>query len=416
MNDLLSNIKIKNIYIQRHAISCANIIEFNFNKEKEVMSKYAPNSQINYLGFHQCLKVSDYLNNFRIDNRNGKKPLLIFCCSELIRTQQTLFLSWLKYLKDYKENNGKILVMPWLSEVFKKHGAKIVDKDNYPSKLDTTKKIWKKFIKNINKNFKQIKADTFNPNSSLIQDIKSIKNSESWDELFYLSPIIYKEKTNDVFFEKGKKNKKNDIKQLNIIIEKYLIDQKIKLENYDCIELILVTHFVISNNLIKYLIPSYDEYFLENCQVIRLPGECLNNHKNKNLKIECIFPKNKNSINLLYLFYISKIDIFIITENLGNLLNNFLYKFSLKEYLNKLINMKKYIKNLEKKYKHNSTFYNYNAIIQKMEEKIKYFENYFQKNENKNYKFKKFDMIFIKNYLFGFCGLNQAKIKSITSS
>ncbi len=371
-----SNMKIKNIYIQRHAISCANIIEFGFNKDQSIMSKYAPDSQINYLGILQCLQVSDYLSNFKINNINGKKPLLIFCCSELIRTQQTLFLSWIKYLKDYKENNGKILVIPSLNEVYKKDGNIILDKDNYPSTLKNTKKNWKKFIENIKKNIKRIKADTLNPKSSLIKDIKSIKNCELWDELFYLSS-----------------NKK-----LNKIIEKYLIDQKINLENYDGIELVLVTHYVISNNLIKYFIPSIKEYFLENSKIIKIPGECLN--------IECIFPQKRSMSNLLFIFYISKIDLFVNVGNNEKELCTFLVKFNLKNYLKKLKNMKKYIQKLEKIYKNKSNFYNYANMIEKMEQNLKMLEN-------QNFKLDKYYTDFLSNYLFGFCELDSTTINSM---
>jgi len=376
MRLMFSNMKINNIYIQRHAISCANIIEFGFNKEKEVMSKYAPDSEINYLGILQCLQMSDYLSNFRIDNIKGKKPLLIFCCSELIRTQQTLFLSWIKYLKDYKDNNGKILVIPSLNEVYKKNGNIILDKDNYPSTLKNIKKNWKKFIENIKKNKKQIKADTLNPKLSLVHDIKSIKNCELWDELFYISS-----------------NKK-----LNKIIDKYLIDQKIKLENYDGIELVLVTHFVISNNLIKYLIQSNKEYFLENSKIIKIPGECFN--------MKCIFPHKKIMENLLFIFYISKIDLFINVGNNEKELCTFLVKFNLKNYLKKLKNMKKYIQKLEKIYKNKSTFYNYSNMIQKIEQNLKMLEN-------QNFQMDKYYTDFLSNYLFGFCELNQRIINSM---
>ena len=80
------------------------------------------------------MQVCDSFGNFRIDTPQTeavKKPLLIFCCSELTRTHQTLFLSWLKYLKDYKENNGKIIVLPWLNEVaVRKLVGYVFNKDN----------------------------------------------------------------------------------------------------------------------------------------------------------------------------------------------------------------------------------------------------------------------------------------------
>jgi hypothetical protein len=365
--------KINNIYIQRHAISCANIIEFCFNKQKEVMSKYSPDSQINYLGILQCLQVSDYLTNFRIDNISEKKPLLIFCCSKLIRTQQTLFLSWLKYLKDYIENNGKILIIDMLKEKYKKDGSIILNKDNYHSSLEKTKKEWKKFIENIKKNSKKIKSDTLNPKLSLIKDIKSIKNNELWDELFYVS----KEK------------------ELNKIIEVYLIDQQIKLENYNGIELVFVSHFETSKNLIKKIAPSAKEYLLENCEIVKLPGKLLNNRTKSN--IEYIFPKKIGKINNGFIFYISKINLFINIKN--NNLNDFLIN---------LKSIEKYIKQLEKMYKNKSTFYNYNAMMQKI------LENNFQ-NKEAIFQLDKLNSSFLYNYLFGFCGLDKKTINSIVS-
>ena len=151
--------KIINIYVQRHAVSCANTIEKVFEKGQSEKSKYAANSGISYVGVQQCLQVSDYfsknpINNTEVTGPDGikRKPLLIFCCSELIRTHQTLFLSWIRYLKEYQgeEKNGKIIVIPWLNEVsalkvsVPKVGSKIFNKDNYPESFDKTIKNWEK--------------------------------------------------------------------------------------------------------------------------------------------------------------------------------------------------------------------------------------------------------------------------------
>ena len=99
-SEILNKIGSGNIYIQRHAASCANIIEKVFEKGQFEKTKYAANSGISYIGIQQCLQVSDYFSKFPINQSNSKKPLLIFICSELIRTQETLFLSWIKYLKN----------------------------------------------------------------------------------------------------------------------------------------------------------------------------------------------------------------------------------------------------------------------------------------------------------------------------
>lgn len=428
--------KIKNIYIQRHAISCANIIEFIFNKEQPIMSKYAPNSKINYLGIQQCLQVSDYFSNFRIDTNNTveKKPLLIFCCSELFRTQQTIFLSWIKYLKDYKENNGRILIIPWLNEIFKLDDNIILEKDNYPTTLKNTKYEWKKFIENLKLNIEQIKADTINPKSSLLEDINSIKNCKSWEKIFYLSPLIYKEKTEDSLSENGKKiiikrnginKKKPNIKQFiklfNKILANYIVDRKIKFENYNSIQLVFVSHYINIKNLINSLIPTsknkIKKYNLINCEVLKLPGECLQNCINSKLKLsfECIYPYNKNCnnkfIHPLFIFYFSELNLFVGINNiLQNKLKNIkkiYYNKEVKKYLQELKHIKKYLQLFVNIY-NKSTFYNYDEMIKKIEEKILFLSNP-QKLNKKSIIFK------FNNYLFGFCLLDKNKIQSITN-
>jgi hypothetical protein len=231
--------EIKNIYVQRHAVSCANTIEKVFGKGQKEKSLYAKNSKISYVGVQQCLQVSDYFSKNPIESgklainnsgtsgniaainysgtseikrggNNGNikplKPLLIFCCSELIRTQQTLFLSWIRYLKDYKERKGKIIVIPWLNEVSApKIGSWIPNKDNYPASFQETKLDWIKFIQNLRENIKKIKADTLNPNSTLVDYIDAIEDNQDWDKLFYLSPEIYKKDATNRLSNNGKK-------------------------------------------------------------------------------------------------------------------------------------------------------------------------------------------------------------------
>ena len=499
--------KIKSIYVQRHAVSCANTIEKVFDKGQNLKSKYAANSGISYVGFQQCMQVCDYFGNFRIDeqSQNGKKPLLIFCCSELTRTHQTLFVSWLKYLKDYKANKGKIIVLPWLNEVaVMKVFGKVFNKDNYPLSLQKEKDIWKKFIESIknNENFERIKADTLNPNSELLKEIDDIGNCEFWDELFYLSPIIFKE-GGDPLSNNGKvtpiqknmvhKKMMGSMKQLlklfRQIISKYLIDCGIKLQEYDSIELVLVAHHNSAEHLIKYLIPStkvqFDEQQLVNCEVVKLPGECLQNpgEASANLVMERIFPlkqkldiqinrqilkkddkilklrERKIFVNPLFVLYMSELNLFLsvnnivktrlkaffVEEGLGpkteiesdkrvqvkKPLIIFLSTLKLEEYLYELENIKKYIQELKQKYEGKSTFYNYGAMIEKINEKISFISTYFTKkgvkkneqqyqknksvqeyieNKNKNGKniMKTKEEIYaaLKKYLFEFCGLD----------
>lgn len=355
---------IKNIYFQRHAVSCANTIEKVFGKGQSEKSKYAANSGISYVGVQQCLQVCDYFSSYRIDEQpnNGKKPLIIFCCSELLRTQQTLFLSWLKYLKDYKESNGKIIVLPWLNEVSlpSKFGI-VVNKDNYPASLLDTIEAWKTFIENITTNIQRIKDDTLNQESSLEQDIKGF---ESWDELFYLSPLIFKE-GGDPLSNSGKKTpikrdwvndgkRVGDMRQFiglfNKILATYikdqLKDQQIKLENYDGIEIVLVAHHNSAEHLMKFLLPSTQTQFekqqLVNCEVVKLPGACLKNPGQNTEVMERIYPTKFNTelniqinreileenekrlyrrerrifVNPLFILYMSELKLFLSVNNI----------------------------------------------------------------------------------------------------
>jgi hypothetical protein len=535
---------IKNIYFQRHAVSCANTIEKVFEKGQMEKTKHAANSGISYVGVQQCLQVCDYFGNFRIDEQpqNGKKPLIIFCCSELTRTHQTLFLSWLKYLKDYKANNGKIIVLPWLNEVSlpgtSKFGITIaINKDNFPASIEKTRIAWGKFIENLKTNIERIKADTLNKENQdfkLLPDIESIGECEEWDKLFYLSPIIFK-KDGDQFSNSGKKtpikriweHKKRvgDMKQFiglfNKILAEYIKKHGIDLENdYNGIQLVLVAHHNSAEHLIKFLMPSTEEKFNEqqlvNCEVVRLPGACLKNPGQNNGVMERIYPlrqeldiqinrqiheekknyriEHKIFVNPLFILYMSELKLFLSVNNIVKTrlkakitpvksnpqkkielssypskkriqvkkpLVIFLSTLTLEEYFQELENAKKYIQKLQKIYEGKPTYYNYTAMIQKIDEKMKFLSNYFFKNnpqdqqyqknksiqeyienttknsqniinksvqehtenknknsqnitKTKNITMKKTEIYAeLKKYLFGFCGLEQPDIDSI---
>ena len=499
---------VNNIYFQRHAVSCANTIEKVYSKSGPLASakaqyeksKYAANSGISYVGVQQCLQVCDYFDNFRInaEKPSGKKPLIIFCCSELIRTQQTLFLSWLKYLKDYKEKNGRIIVLPWLNEVSlpSKFGI-VANKDNYPASLKETQEAWTTFIKNINDNIGKIKDDTLNEESTLQQDINGFK---SWDELFYLSPLIFKEE-GDPFSNSGKKTpikriwehggkKVGDMSQFiglfNKILATYIKKQSIIMNDYNGIELVLVAHHNSAEHLMNFLLPStktqFEEQQLVNCEVVKLPGACLKNPGQNTGLMERIYPTKFNEhlsiqinreileeserrifVNPLFILYMSELNLFLsvnnivktrlkarFVEGLGNGQKNyeskkriqvkkplfkFLFNLTAEDYFEELINAKVYIQQLQKEYKGNQTFYDYAAMIDKIQEKIGFLESYLKKKGNKNQKSQKIQW-YIKNnknnknnknitmkaeditkklrdYLFDFCGLDQAAIDSI---
>ena len=368
--------KIQNIYFQRHAVSCANTIEKVYTKSGPLApvkaqiekSKYAANSGISYVGVQQCLQVCDYFSNFRINEnqakqenqqKQSKKPLIIFCCSELIRTQQTLFLSWLKYLKDYTEkDNGKIIVLPWLNEVsLPNPGGIVTNKDNYPDSLGKTIIKWNKFILNLKNKIDEIKKDTLNEKSSLLEDIKGI---ESWDNLFYLSPLIFKTDSDDPFSNSGKatsikriwehKKRVGDMSQFiglfNKILAEYIKLQNIELGNYNGIELVLVAHHNSAEHLMNFLLPSthaqFEEQQLVNCEVVRLPGACLKNPGQNHGVMERIYPTKFNEhlsipinreipeekekrlnrrerrifVNPLFILYMSELNLFLSVNNI----------------------------------------------------------------------------------------------------
>jgi hypothetical protein len=458
-SEIFEKIGKGSIYFQRHAVSCANTIEKVFEKGQSLKSKYAANSGISYVGVQQCLQVSDYFGNFRIDEqpKNGKKPLLIFCCSELTRTHQTLFLSWLKYLKGYKASKGKIIVLPWLNEVaVMKVAGRVFNKDNYPLSLQNEKAIWKKFIENIigdkekkiEGNIERIKKDTLNPDSTLETDIEGIGNCKFWDELFYLSPIIFKEDGDplsnsgkvtpiqkDMVHKKMMGSMKQLLKLFRKIIARYLIDREINLQEYDSVELVMVAHHNSAEHLIKSLMPStkdqFDEQQLVNCEVVKLPGACLQSpgEASSNLVMERIFPlkqeldiqinteelkQNEKTlsrrlrkiyVNPLFILYMSELNLFLSVNNIVKTrlkakfdeqgmgprkeyisnkriqvekpLFRFLLALTLEEYLKELENAKRYIEELKQKYEGNPTYYNYKAMIDKITEKITFLSTYF---------------------------------------
>jgi len=420
--------KIKNIYVQRHAISCANIIDKSFNRKNKKIT-FANNSNISYMGLQQCLQVSDFFSKNPIEStKKAKNTLLIFCCTELIRTQETLFLSWIRYLKDYKENSGKIILLPWLNKV----------SETYYNSLSKTKKTWKKFIRNLKNNFEEIKRDTFNNNSSLISDIESIPKVDKWEELFYLSPIIYKNNRINGLKNDGKK-KKDDIKKfINLfgeILEKYIEDQNLP-DNYDGIELVIVAHHNSEKNFIEYLIPSAREEFKKiqflNSEVIKMPGLCLHNFIKKipnRGTIERIFPMKYNTkemtirinnldINPIFIIYISSLDLFLSVNNIVKTrlkargikervkIKKPLYIFlqiSSNNYKDHLKKIENYIKFINRDYNKISgpTYYNYSKMLEKIKQK--------RINININPKFYKK----LKTYLFNFCGMDQPAIDSI---
>jgi hypothetical protein len=427
--------KIKNIYVQRHAVSCANTIEKVFGKGQTEKSKYAANSGISYVGVQQCLQISDYFSKNPINTGitgSTKKPLLIFCCSELIRTHQTLFLSWIRYLEEYKKNKGKIIVIPWLNEVSApKVGPILINKDNYPESFKKTIEDWKNFIGNLETNHENIKNDTCNPEFSL----GNLDTWNEWENLFYLSPIIYKENSNNRLGNNGKiieirrtgiLKKMGDLNQFisffGRILNQYISEQGIDMNNYDGIELVIVAHHNSAEKFMEFILPSTHNIFknqqLVNCEVVRLPGPCLSNFVQKissnNLQMERIFPmkfNNELSIDIngklvypMFILYISKLDLFLSVNNIVKTclkvegmsecvkikgpLQIFL-KISIFNYKKQLEKIQKYIQNIRDDYeqKNGLTFYNYDEMLKKIEQKMVDLNIYMTRRQTTNKKF-----------------------------
>jgi hypothetical protein len=221
---------IKQIH-QRHATTCANVL----NKGLEATAKLptgapsiwdikelAPNTSLTGIGIQQCMQVSDFLLscksknvNYIINNdyssieefnksvRNSinrqqspeLRPMVIFCCSELLRTQQTLFISYFDIIKDYLKTGRKVIVLFWLNE---QHVSKMFNADNFVVSLTHTKIQWKYFINRIknlesDKNFMEDigreKIAEFSEKLKL--ETTGTLNYEEWEDIFYVSPIIY---------------------------------------------------------------------------------------------------------------------------------------------------------------------------------------------------------------------------------
>jgi hypothetical protein len=517
-NDIFD--KITNIYIQRHAVSCANTIEKVFGKGQAEKTKHASNSNISYVGVQQCLQVSDFFSKNPIiseSNNSIKKPLLIFCCSELIRTHQTLFLSWIRYLKNYQESNGKIIVLPWLNEVaVPKIAGMIINKDNYPESYEKTIASWEKFIDNLYTKFVKIKKDTLNDESTLIQDIENIKEVKNWENLFYLSSEIYENNKNKnklsnnskkiTIKRKGLQKKMGDMSQfINLfgkILKTYLKevleinDEKKLLLKYSGIELVIVAHHNSAEHFMNFIMPStkaqFKEIQLVNCEVVKLPGKCLKNFI-KGIQtqepMERLFPMNFNNdksifnknlsiiikgveVYPLFILYISSLDLFLSVNNIVKTrlkargidkriqIKKPIYLFlktSIFDYKKQLEKIIKYIKIINEDYnsKNGNTFYNYNKmediINQKMvdlniymtrrqtinrkfqlkEIKKSSIQNFIMNQMNKQLQINNFNLQkemenFIerkkkitdfkkdlREYLFGFCELEQTVIDSI---
>jgi len=415
---------------QRHATTCANVLNKGFDASKSDINNLAPNTSLTAIGIQQCMQLSDFLlfcksknvnyitsqdyttiddlnlklektqyyyiseedlkkklgniedpqnlisrsytgNKTRIEKLkletllsllkksnilktiptiknqqqsqqqpqlqlhelNQKKelrPMLIFCCSELLRTQQTLFITYFDIIKDYLKNRRKIIVLFWLNE---QHVSKMTNADNFVLTLAHTKLQWKYFIKRI----KNLEFDkTFMKNigreiehDDLVEFSKKLNleeqlhtstafsgkkiNYEEWEDIFYVSPHIYQiqdpkdrlpenfsfdnrkfSSSHRIMFRTGFGKKMYDpkelYKELPTILSMYILHSTIMTHDSDYgvdfyeerigpdvkMNLVFVSHHNSGENTMKYLTSDDSEAVfhkqqLMNCELVILP-------------------------------------------------------------------------------------------------------------------------------------------------
>ena len=490
-----------NFIFQRHGTSCANIIKKTRFKKKSGITKilsvqrdinnYAPDPSLSILGVEQSLAVSDFF--YKCDNENVKfitgtnitsekipikkgggdgEPKLIFCCSELIRSQQTAFLSFIRYMPKYL-NEGKkikkILIIPWLNET----RSGVSQKDNLVISMDKTKEKWNEFIKALlNKNWNKLADDLGQERekiATIIEKLK-LKDNLSWDEIFEKPSEIYWNEIKSKFTKLGDKSfEPADTKQIFIHLKKILEDRKIEGE----VNLVMVGHRKSLTKIISKLVPGSSDEKVEfnfktneivNGEVIKLSNykwdlakesptiereqldsligvrlfpigfyKLLNNGiclpiKNSQLKISQLMP--------YYIFYISSLQIFMtfpfmISQKFGSCQNSkeiqkqnskeiqkypMFFDLTIEEYLKFLKNLKEIYENINNFFgKNTNYFYNYQEILKKFNIQERSFEQ--NKKITIGQKLCLTEQKSIEDlmayYLFDFCGCNQFNDNSI---
>jgi hypothetical protein len=222
------------------------------------------------------------------------------------------------------------------------------------------------------------------------------------------------------------------IKLFHKILAKYIIDQGIDFggesSEYDSIELVIVAHHNSAEHFMEFVMPSthaqFKEIQLVNCEVVRLPGQCLQNFVTKMPTQEPmvrVFPMNFNSIKNgtgqnsgltmliagkkvypLFILYMKELDLFLSVNNIVKTrlkaegtnervqIKKPLILFlssSISDYKKQLEEIKKYIQRIEGDYggKPGPTFYNYAEMLKKIDAKIEKIRQYliFKKREDK---------------------------------
>lgn len=368
-----------NFIIERHALTCANeLYSVGIRKVSAQLkiNEYAEDTDISNIGIQQCLQLSDFLKKSKENNsdyingnaigigglnNNQPDPITIFCCSELRRTNETLYASFLNYMPDYLSKN-RIIILPWLNE--RSHFN--MDKDNIPESLEERRKNWGLFIKNFKKFLTEKYADFGQTDNNIFNESIN-KMNDKWDDLFYLPESVYKIGGNP-FVDDGKKIKIGikKILEIDINIRKFLLSMKVNpTEIYSSvadmnelfngywlnqilmdylkkfhpdvdlnrelkINLVMVTHSGSGIELINTIMKDKSKVGLEkqqlvNCELIKLPisnvkGEILDSTEkdiefsklrlfpvgfyDSIIKVKGFEPYVENSIKRIYRFYI----------------------------------------------------------------------------------------------------------------
>ena len=435
---------MKNKYINfipiRHGITCSNLIYWGIGQRinqkmskniQDIISKYAPDTDLCQIGIEQCLQLADFLNKrseegFDYINGNAMyihpvnkyktKPFTLFSCSELRRSQENIYVSLINYLPQYLKDGKKIMIIPWLNEKIEKN-----DLDNYPETYEERKISWKKFIKNLRIFFKKEMGNMGNKDKKF-----DIIFEEDWDKIFCFNPFIYepflKNKQLNPFSNEGKLF---PIPLINLVpgTNKMIPDINNYMENLSNIlnefsgniNLVMVTHVDFETRFLEKIYPksitSLKKQEVMNCELIKLPRYDLNHRRflddNRNFIDYRIFPVGFHSIIIkqpglipysgtnekihnYFIFYGSRLNIFFSLYNLIGITTSKINKNS--DYFendDKLFNknkkvalkkpLKKYFKMYYERQLGNSTQEYYN-ILEKLSEfygeKNNYFYNY----------------------------------------
>ncbi len=329
----MENVKMNiNIIFVRHATSCANIINKGVGKGLLEPGKWAPDSDISRLGIQECLQLGDFLESAKLrgaDYITGNamfideimnppkkmtfkeivesqkdlkdKPLLLFACSEIRRTAETLYTSFLRYLPEYFEGkkgpfqtvNDKIIVLPWLNEERAVGG---LDKDNEAEPMRERHKNWELYLKNLRKMFKSedFLNDIGNDRANMIEYMDKIKNVfksygqrdellDHWTNYFYMPKSIYsgvefKDKREKIDYVSPKvlfANLRGILYEYLKIYHPWKVVTDLSVKKEININLVMVGHSRSGIDVVSHVIPRFKESFdkqqIINCEIIKLP-------------------------------------------------------------------------------------------------------------------------------------------------